>query len=111
MVLLESKMSQTLTHWAAGAIDVYGSISFGAPTAVVGRFEQRDESVLGADGEERKASNVFFLPLSVAPGDYLAPGDQTAQSDPKAVVGAVRVISLRIAPDLSNNQTLYMAFG
>ena len=110
MINFASKFPHTLTLWAAEAVDLYGDASFAAPKTFKGRFEQRDESVLDSDGEEKKATSVFYTKEVIVAGDYLAEGDKTGSADPTVTEDAGRVISLRKVPSVRNNQTLFVAF-
>lgn len=110
MVNFASKFPQTLTLWIAGAVDLFGDSAFDTPKVIKGRFEAREESVLDSDGEERKATSVFYLDTPVVAGDYLAEGDKTGSADPTITAGAGKVISLRKVPSIRNNQTLFVAF-
>lgn len=108
---LGGKFYQTLTLWASGGLNLDGDKSFTAPCLLSGRHETKIETVLSPDGEEAKASEVFFTSEALAAGDWIAEGNQTAFATPLGLAAARQIISLKKIPALRGTETLYQAFA
>jgi hypothetical protein len=61
------------------------------------------------DRRELVSKAVVFLDRAVAVGDYLAPGDESANVDPTLVSTAEKVQRYQKFPDLRTLETLHKA--
>jgi len=104
MSLLTGKLiSQSVTWWPATAGDGFGGDVFSAPVLLSARWEDRQETFYGAlDRRELVSKAVVFLEQDVAVGDYLCRGNQTTQSNPTSVAGALKIQRYDKIPDLRN---------
>jgi len=85
--------THTATYWAVDGVDSAGDPQVEAPTAILVRWEQREEVFRGADGSELRASHVVYLGQDVAVGDFLFLGS-SSNADPLAA-GGLRVQDFR----------------
>lgn len=95
-----SNLKQDATLWTA-APDGYGGYTYGSPTAIKCRWEDRTELIPGSV-EMSKA--VAFVSIDLSPEDYILLGTSVA-SNP-TTVGASRVRSFNKIPDLRNLNVL-----
>lgn len=93
-------LKQAATLWGATP-DGYGGYTFGAPTAVLCRWEERSE-LLPNSTEMAKA--VVYVDQDISVEDYLVLGTTTEVSP--LVAGASRVREFKKVPDLRNLQAL-----
>lgn len=93
-----------ITYWAPGVPDGYGGVTYGAPLALKGRWEDKQEEYLNAKLEEELSNAIVFFPSSVNiqnDGGYLYNGASVA-TDPTKVANAFRIAQVLKTPDLRN---------
>lgn len=98
----ERYYGQVITYWEPNAEDQYGAPTFGDPIKFMGRWDNKQEIILGSKGENVRAESTIHYPqnLQIVPDGYLCLGDQTTSPDPRQVSGANKVILLVEIPDL-----------
>jgi hypothetical protein len=58
--------NQAITLWSKSTRDVYGQLSYGSPQALLGRWQDKAELIIGADGQEVKARSIVYLSGNIA---------------------------------------------
>lgn len=82
-----------VTHWVVTGSNGFGGFTFGTPTLLRGRWEDKVEQFRNPRDEEEVSQSVVYLDTDVDIGDYLAQGDYatTPTADPTTLDGASRV--------------------
>jgi len=91
---------QTATRWPYSGPDAFGDGDYDAPELIDVRWEDRRELIRDADGRQFASSAVVYAGQPLAMQDYLAPGDETASSDPRSVAGAREIRQVGRVPSL-----------
>jgi hypothetical protein len=92
---------QPATYWAPGPENKYGEQSFAAPVLIATRWEEHNEQIRKATGEEVISTTRVFVDREVLVDGFLQEGDYTAQLDPN--MGNARVIqTTAVIPDIRN---------
>ncbi len=97
-------LNQDATVWSATP-DGFGGYSFGAPTAIKCRWEEKAELIPGST-EASKA--VVFLPSDISVEDYIFLG--TTVSTTPTTIGAHRVQAFKKVPDLRSLEVVRKAW-
>ena len=93
-------MTQTATYWGPGTSDGFGGFSYPAPVPILCRWEDNNERVRDADGNEFVSRSVVYPDRDVDRQGWLYQGT-SAEADPHDQAGAYEVRQVRIMPDLS----------
>lgn len=93
-------MTQTATYWGPGASDGYGGASHPDPVQIMCRWEDNNERVRDADGNEFVSRSVVYPDQDVERMGWLYLGT-SIESDPRNQAGAYEVRQVRVMPDLS----------
>lgn len=101
-------LKQTLTHWAATP-DGYGGYTFGAPSTIKCRWEERGELFRTLSGEEVVSQAVVHLKSNVQEGDYVYLGE-TDEEDPTTLTTAYRVRRFTRTTDIRNLNVSRVAY-
>lgn len=99
---VQAAMKQPITVWRQDAPDGYGGMTYSAPEAALGFWQERAVEFKLLTGEVRTSRATVFLRDDVAIGDYLYFGTSAA-ADPKSVSGAYRVEQFSKLPNLRFN--------
>lgn len=99
MGLFRRTLRQDVTYWAPGAPDQTGGVSYAAPVNIKGRWEERAELFIDANGNEVRSSAVVYLAVDVVLEGYLLLGISTATT-PVGVPGSFAIRSFRKIPDI-----------
>lgn len=101
----------TATWWAQVGKDQYGKPTFGTPTKVICRWEDRTDTIIDKKGQERVIKSRVFLEgnTPVTEEGYLFLGDSNAAS-PLGLAKAYEVQGIKRTPDLRNLKQLVVAF-
>lgn len=99
MSFLTFGFNQTITHWAFNGVDSAGDQSFATPVTLTGRWEEKNEIGIGADGEEFTSNAVLFLPSDIPVNDYVFLGTSVV-SDPVTLINAFKVKSFSKIPTM-----------
>ena len=95
-------LKQTATRWTVTP-NGYGGDTFGTPTTLKCRWEERNETFIGpVDRREHISQSVVFTDTDLAVGDYLCLGDKTATADPTSIPEADKVQKFNRITDLQN---------
>jgi hypothetical protein len=87
-----------ITYWPPAGENKFGAQSFGAPQALLGRWEDRMELIRKPGGDQITSVARVFLPIDVVPGGYLYNGD--ASIDPSPInAGALEIQAFTSVPD------------
>lgn len=100
---MRNKGTQDITYWVKTGKNSFGEETFGPPTLIKGRWEDRNEQVILPSGEEVVSKAVVFVPQMVTIGSRLAKGDHTSEPDPEVAFGREIQAVLEI-PSLRTNQ-------
>lgn len=92
--------NQQATYWAPGEQSGFGGYTYGSPSLILVRWEERTDKFLNSVGEEKIAKAIIYSPDECLVGGYLAKGDQTATSDPTAITSAFEIQRADTIPDL-----------
>lgn len=110
MTILPNLLAQTITYWApTGARDGYGHYNAWARSTLVGRWEDRIETITTRTSDEYHSESRIFLQSSVVVGGWLYLGSSSA-SDPKTVDGAREIVKSQQLPSVDATETLYKAW-
>lgn len=102
-------LKQIATWWSTSPNGTGGDL-FAVPVLVACRWEDRQEKYTGqVDRREHVSKAIVFVDRSVAVGDYLCLGDQTATPDPTSLVGADKIQRQQQFPDLRNAEAQFKA--
>ena len=96
-----SNLRQDATIWVSTP-NGFGGYSFGAPTVIKCRWEDKQELIPGSATELSRA--IVYVSQDVGVDDYILLGI-SASSDPVSL-GAQQVINFQKMPDLRNLSTL-----
>jgi len=58
--------NQAITLWSKSSRDVYGQLSYGSPQALLGRWQDKTELIIDADGQEVKARSIVYFVGNIA---------------------------------------------
>jgi hypothetical protein len=100
---LKRNLKQTITYWPNPAPDGWGGKVFDDAVIILGRWEEKEDIILNAQGEEERSSITVFLSQDVDVGGYLALGDYTGSSaygDPAEVSGSRPIRAFEKIPSL-----------
>lgn len=101
-------MNQTATYWApSGTPDAYGQLGFAAPVTLACRWQGKTDLVRDRDGRQVVSAAVVYPEYEINPQGWMAPGDLTANADPREVSSAYQVIAVGSSPDLDEDLTLW----
>ena len=78
------KFPQDATRWTKGIVNEYNEKSFGAPTVLKVRWEDKVQKMITAKGEEIISMSIVFSLIGIAIGDFLFLGISVA-ADPRSV--------------------------
>ena len=102
------RFPQSITYWHTSP-DGYGGFTFGAPTAIEGRWEDKNQLFLNLKGEEEVSSSIIYTDQQLTIGDYVYEGTSVA-ANPAALDGAKRIRQLNKTPSLNGSRALYKAY-
>lgn len=94
-------LKQTLTYWPSLGSDGFGGFTYGTPTTLNCRWEDKNEMFLNDLGEEEVSKAIVYLDADVNAGDYVAQGDFTTTLDPGTLSGAHRIKAYGKSTDLA----------
>lgn len=98
---------QVGTYWPPATISKTGGQAVGAPVLIMCRWEAGGKMFRTPENEELVSSATVFVDRDVENGGYLAEGDQTAQNNPKALIGtAFQIRNVSDTPDLRATKRL-----
>jgi hypothetical protein len=82
-------LKQNVTHWPLTGSDSYGGFTFGAPTLLQARWEDKQELFIDHNMETVLSNAIAYFDTDVSAGDYLALGDHatTPIADPTTIPG------------------------
>ena len=95
--------NQTITYWGPGTPDGYGGYTYPDPIEIKGRWEDRKELFVDAEGNEVRSQAIVYPSQVVELGGYLYLGSSTA-SDPTTVEGALKIRAARKVPNIKATQ-------
>lgn len=93
-------MKQTLTRWTVTP-NGYGGYTFGAPSTMLCRWEDRNVMYRDGQGIERVSNAVVYPELDLEVEEFVYKGTSTA-ADPTTVEGTFQVKQFNTVPDLRN---------
>lgn len=103
------QLKQEITYWAKATLNDHNEPTFGTPTLLRGRWEDRSNLIRLPSGQEIMSKSIVWTESEVEIGGYLAQGDLTSESNPIAAAG-VEIKDVAQVPSLRTNQTEYRAF-
>lgn len=96
-------MQETFTFWTASP-NGYGGYTYGNPTVVKGRWEDKTEQFISATGKETISKAIAYIDRSVTVGGFLFRGLAT-DTDPTEI-GANIIQRIDSSRDLRNVKTV-----
>lgn len=107
MSVITQAFKDTITHWPVTGSDTFGGFSFGSAALLEGRWEERQELFVDAEGEQVLSNAVAYLgTTTVNVGDYVTKGDESSVADPGTLPRAYRVRNFSNITDLRGLNTL-----
>lgn len=97
---MKLKLRQTATVWSKNGVDGFGKTTFAAPATKLVRWEDKQEKIINAAGEEIMSMAEIFVGEDFNNGDYFCLGDQTSEADPMKVEAAYEIQKTEKIPDL-----------
>jgi len=97
MSYITRNLQQNITIWTV-TTDGYGGYTYGSPTTVKGRWEEKAEMFRQLTGEETVSKAIAYLHTDVAVGSYLYLGTSTDATPPATahqVAAAAKIPNLR----------------
>lgn len=108
MVAIVNRMLNELVTWWPVSPDGMGGDVFGSPVLCNGRWEDRQETYVGQiDRRELVSKAIVYTDRAVSTGDWLAPGDQTANANPSTAPGAEKIQRYQKFPDLRSLEAMH----
>lgn len=101
---------QQATYWGAPVQSGFGGISFGTPTLIMCRWEDRVESFTNSTGNEVHSKSIVYVLGPYDIGGYLVRGDHTNVSDPTTMDAALEIQRCDDIPDLRGLNNEYRVF-
>lgn len=99
-------MSTDVTYWGPPANDGYGGLTYPAPLSLFCRWEDKNEKVINAVGEEITSSAVVWPDQVLTLRGWLIRGTSLA-ADPRTVDGAYEIKAVQEIPELSGSLIEY----
>ena len=97
---------QTITVWVSGgARDRFGRVSAMPPREIKGRWEQRGDLFIDAEGNQVVSAAVVYVKEPFATGDYVFLGS-SAETDPKMIGSAFIIRAVSRTPSLSGREEI-----
>lgn len=109
MVLARMTYHQKATYWANPVQGGFGGITFDAPIILDVRWEDRVEEFVTVEGAEMRSKAVVHTQQETDLGGYLMLGE-TADTDPTAISGALKIQRSDQIPDLRGLNTSFRTF-
>ncbi len=103
--MISRLLKDTITHWAKSGINGFNESTFGTPTTLTGRWQDKNELFINALGKETMSTAVIYLPSDVSAGDYLYLGTSIV-ADPDDVTGAFEVVKVGKTSNVRNTEAL-----
>lgn len=103
MSLITAFYLQIATFWELTGVDGENQPQFALPIQLNVRWEDRTDYLRTKQGEQITSRSRVFVPQTIKVGDYLFLGTN-AETDPRTVVNAYRVLDYREIPDLFNQE-------
>ena len=103
MSYITRNLRQTITYWSPSTPDGFGGKSFGSPTTLNGRWEDKVVEFVDPEGRESVSQAIVYTDTDVSLGGFLYNGTSTA-SDPNSVDGAREIRNFSKTPNLKANQ-------
>ena len=103
---------ESITHWSNAGSDGFGGFTFGSPTLLKGRWEERAEIYTTDEGEEAVSTSIVYLYDVVSEGDYLSLGDDATVpvANPTSLATAHRVKQHMRTTDLRVLRSLHKVY-
>lgn len=97
MAFFEDMLTQTIVYWALDKPDGRGGYLFDSPVEITGRWEDRQEKFVDANGEEVISKSIIFLNQDVTINGWLYLGEFSDLSsgelaDPGEIEGPAGII-------------------
>ena len=101
---ITKNFKQTIVYWGNPQPDGFGGFSFDDPVEIKGRWEDRQELFIDAQGNEIRSQAVVYLAQDVDLGGYLYLGDlddfSSSAPEPTDSTKAKEIRALRKIPNL-----------
>lgn len=97
-------MPETLTYWAPGGNDGYGGVSYGNPTPVAGRWQDKRILFRDAQGREVVSEAVVYVDRELELAGRLLRGE-SADLNPPAAAKEIRDVGR--SPSLDGEEELH----
>lgn len=98
-------MVHDLTHWVANGLDMYAKPNY-TLKYITGRFESKETQTRDAEGNRIDSSNVVYLMIRPAIGDYIYHG---LSDHPVPIKESYEIKFVSSFPSLDGTQTIYQA--
>ena len=99
MSYITRNLKATITYWSPGTPDGTGGVSFGAPSSIKARWEDRTTLFIDVAGEDKVSNARVYVNTDVENKGYLFDGESTAAS-PLTVTGSRQIEDFRKIPNL-----------
>lgn len=98
---------QTATYWAPATRNGYNEKTYGSPTTLKVRWEEKTELIIGKGGEQIVSKSRVWIKAgqSIVRGGYLYLGTSVA-TDPEALGDAYIVLDVEVIPSVLNVESL-----
>ena len=109
MTYLTRNLRQAVTYWAYSGIDGWGAVTYAAPVAITGRWEDKQVLFRDAEGQEVLSNAIVYVSQAVIIKGYLYLGTSVAVN-PLDVSGAKEIRNYDITPNLKATAYLRKAW-
>jgi hypothetical protein len=100
MPLGAASYRQVATYWGSPEMDGFGGVSYGPPSLIRCRWEDRIETFMDQEGNEKISKSVVYTYDRLDVDGYLAPGNYTTVLDPTELDEAMLIQRSDEIPDL-----------
>ncbi|NLN25337.1 MAG: hypothetical protein GX163_06760 [Bacteroidetes bacterium] len=97
-------LKQDATYWPLTARDAYGNDSYGEPQQIKCRWEDIQELIITADGEEKRSNSYVFVNIDLTNKGYLYLGI-SEDADPRLIQGPMLIQKFEKIPSIDGKIT------
>ena len=102
-------MTDVITYWSPGLMDVFGELDFATPMELAGRWQATNELFTDINNREQISNAIVYLNMEVEVGGWLFLGFDPS-NDPKEVAGAYEVKKVDATHRLKSSDMLYKVY-
>lgn len=102
-------LNQVATYWGSPSPTGFGGHTFGTPSSIMVRWEEKNEEFVDEQGNQKISQAVVFAEGDLEVGGYLYLGE-TSETDPTSIDDALPIQRYAKIPDIRAVQYLRKAW-